>query len=222
MLNPYRFKTMRHRHADRGHRTGQHEAPAGSRRRRNHVRLRSAPLRSKLRGTWLFMLLLIGLTAFQDFMQPPSGFCEEIVNSSQNLATDSPLINEARETASLVTSILKVLGALILVLGLMLLLVQVMRRLGMGNRQLPHGPLIKVLDSRMIAPKKHVAVIDVAGEFIAVGITDQQVNLLTTLAGNDLLSEAAEKIGGEGSLAQYAPSFSAMLNKAKHGLKRKN
>ena len=171
---------------------------------------------------WTFSIFFICILIFQSFVIPVCGLCEEVTTNTPNLVSDSPLINEARETASLITSIVKVVGALILVLGLMLLSVQLMRKFGMGNRQLSHGPLIKVLDTRMIAPKKHVAVLDVAGEFIAVGITDQQVNLLTKLMDNTQLSEAANKVGGGSGLAQYTPSFSALLNKAVHGLKKQN
>ncbi len=172
-------------------------------------------------NAWVVTVLLVCLLALACSFFPAVGFCEEIATNGQNLVPDSPLISEARETASLVTSILKIVGSLILVLGLLMILMQFMRRLGMGNRQLPHGPLIRVLDTRMIAPKKHVAVLDIAGEFIAVGITDQQVNLLTSLQGNAEVSEAASKVNTENGLAQYANSFSDLLNKAIHGKRKK-
>jgi len=87
----------------------------------------------------------------------------------------------AAETGSLTAALAKVLGALAVVIGLMVLLVYWIRKLGLGQMQGRAGALIHVLDTRMIAPKKYVAVLQVPGERIVVGVTDQQISFLTSL-----------------------------------------
>ena len=226
MFSPFRFCRLRHARLNSELCFSAERSRAGLRRRNHSQHLATRP-GYIFKGVLVVAVLLTCFLALECSMFPASGFSEEITTNTQATATenvvpDSPLINKAHEAASLATSILKTIGALLLVLGLLLILMQFLRKLGMGNRQLPHGPLIRVLDTRMVAPKKHVAVLDIAGEFIAVGITDQQVSLLTSLKDNTEVSEAASKVSKENGLAQYANSFSDLLNKARHGIKKKN
>lgn len=118
----------------------------------------------------------------------------------------------AGETASLATAILKIIGSLGLVLGLMLLAVLAIRKLGLGRTNIRGNSLIKVMDTRMIAPKKYVAVLEIADEFVVVGITDQNINLLTKLniEQEQLKAFGTKEKGGSRPL----PSFSAFLEKA--------
>ena len=53
------------------------------------------------------------------------------------------------------------------------------------------GSLVNVLDTRMIAPKKYVAVLKIANEFVVVGITDQHINLL--IVERDAVADGAEQ-----------------------------
>ena len=120
-----------------------------------------------------------------------------------------------QETLSLTTAIFKTIGSLIIVVGLMLLLLSWIRKMGLvrgGSR--PEG-LIAVLDSQMLAPKKQVSVLEVAGTYLVVGLTEQKITLLATLDANDRLTEAA--------LSRKTPSaldasFASLLNKASQGI----
>ncbi|RJX31169.1 MAG: hypothetical protein C4531_08215 [Desulfurivibrio sp.] len=85
------------------------------------------------------------------------------------------------QTTSLAVTIMKVMGALLLTVGLMLLLAVWLRKIGLSRPGLRQGRLISVIDTRMIAPKKYVAVVQVANETLALGITDQQITMLTRL-----------------------------------------
>jgi len=126
-------------------------------------------------------------------------------------ALGNGLINGAQETVSLVGSLFKVFGALVVVIGLMLLLINWARKLGFGKGIGNQGGLIRVLDNRMLAPKKYVSVLEVAGEFMVVGVTEQNINLLATLPQNQELLTSANK---ESQGAAQISSFAAMLTKA--------
>jgi len=120
-----------------------------------------------------------------------------------------------QETLSLTTAIFKTLGSLIVVVGLMLLLLFWVRKIGLvrgGSRQ---EPLITVLDSQMLAPKKQVSVLEVAGSYLVIGLTEQQITLLATLAPSDRLAAAAHS---RETLPPLPASFAAMLNKAAQGI----
>lgn len=121
----------------------------------------------------------------------------------------------SQETLSLTTTIFKTLGSLILVVGLMLLLLFWIRKMGLvrvGSRQ---EGLIAVLDSQMLAPKKQVSVLEVAGTYLVVGLTEQKITLLATLAPNDRLTEAAHARKTPSALDA---SFASLLNKASQGI----
>jgi len=121
----------------------------------------------------------------------------------------------SQETLSLTTTIFKTLGSLILVVGLMLLLLFWIRKMGLvrvGSRQ---EDLITVLDSQMLAPKKQVSVLEVAGAYLVVGLTEQKITLLATLDANDRLTEAAHSRKTPSALDA---SFASLLNKASQGI----
>lgn len=122
----------------------------------------------------------------------------------------------ADSTESLLGAIAKMLGALAVVVGLMLALFYWVKKLGLGRIAGTHQTLIRVLDSRMIAPKKYVAVLQVPGERIVVGITDQQINFLTSLGTTEELEPTAAE-AKEGSAA----GFSSLLQTAASRLGRK-
>lgn len=119
--------------------------------------------------------------------------------------------NSSQETISLATALFKTVGALVVVVGLMLLTLHLIRKAGLARTGHRRGGLIRVLDTQMLGPKKYVAVLEVAGQFMAVGITDQQISLLTPLAENDRLSKAAHSTTSGDHLPA---SFAAVLNRA--------
>jgi flagellar protein FliO/FliZ len=120
-----------------------------------------------------------------------------------------------QETLSLTTAIFKTLGSLIIVVGLMLLLLFWIRKMGLAKGGSSQEGLITVLDSQMLAPKKQVSVLEVAGTYLVVGLTEQQITLLATLSPNDRLTNAAHS---RKTLAPLPASFASMLNKAAQGI----
>lgn len=136
--------------------------------------------------------------------------------STPDMQAAARTLASGQETISLLSAIFKAAGALILVVGLMLLFVYLMKKAGLARGRFKPHSLIKVMDIHALAPKKHVAVLDVAGEFIVIGITDQQISMLTTLEKNSALSEpAAPESKSDLSLPPFAKVFSGALHKLK-------
>lgn len=107
------------------------------------------------------------------------------------LALPAPLAGAAEaqlaggETMPLALAIVKVVVSLAIVIALLVAVVGLLRRSGFGQATVKAGRLIKVLETRMIAPKKYVAVVEIGGETLALGITDQQITPLASLAPID-------------------------------------
>jgi flagellar biosynthetic protein FliO len=120
--------------------------------------------------------------------------------------------NKLGETASLVSAIAKVLGALAVVVALMFLLLFTLKKLGLGNGMAKSGSNIKIIETRMIAPKKYIAIAQIAGKQVALGITDHNISLLTDL-DDQLISPVNEKSAG-------SDSFAGVLQKAASYLKK--
>ncbi len=121
------------------------------------------------------------------------------------------------DTGSLVMAIVKVFSALAVVVGLMLVLLNWVRKLGLGKVSGKPGSMIRVLDTKMIAPKKYVAVLQVPGERIVVGVTDQQINLLTTLGESGDVDEesAPQQSTGPATFSNMLRSAESLLSNKK-------
>ena len=118
-----------------------------------------------------------------------------------------------KEADSLLMMSLKVIGSLGLVIGLMLLVIFWFRKLGLAHGSGKSGSLIKVLDTRMVAHKKYVSVLNIAGDFVVIGISEQQINMLTTLENSGELLDYA-RANEKGGSASPTLSFSSLLKKA--------
>jgi len=123
-------------------------------------------------------------------------------------------IDNLAATGSLLFLSFKVIGGLALVTGLMVLLVIWLKKLGVSQNTLKQGSLIRILDTRMIGPKKYVSVLQIADQNIVVGVTDQQITMLTELDDNPALQ--IER-GEENNTSE---TFSSLLAKAS-GFSRK-
>ena len=115
----------------------------------------------------------------------------------------------------LAAAIFKTVGALILVIGLMLLLLAWVKKVGLAGSRPRQGRLIKLLDQQALAPKKQVAVLEVAGAYLVVGISDQQLSLLARLDDNETLRAATRT---DGTATGTPAAFAEILRKAAQGL----
>ncbi|MDA8165312.1 MAG: flagellar biosynthetic protein FliO, partial [Desulfobacteraceae bacterium] len=127
----------------------------------------------------LLLAAVVGLAVAMPLLGPAAALAQETPAGHLRVAGSG---RDLQQTASLFVTMLKAFGALALVLGLIALLAVWLRKMGWGKDAPGRGgSLIRVLDTRMLAPKKYVAVLRIADEYLAVGITDQQINLLTKL-----------------------------------------
>lgn len=161
------------------------------------------------------MVLLLSLVL--SVCQPPVLFAadsEDIQKTSTIPQKDTTnLVLQSGETVTLFFAILKVIGSLGLVLGIMILLAFFFKKFGVSGGNLKQGSLIKIMDTRMIAPKKYVSVLQIAHEYIVVGITDQSINLLSKLDNTEEIESFILPPSATTS-TKLGNSFSALLQKA--------
>ena len=114
-------------------------------------------------------------------------------------------------------TMLKTAGALAAVIGLMLVALWLLRRFG-GARfgAGSAGSLIRVLDTRMLGPRRYVSVLRVGGRTLAVGVTEQNITLLAELAADDLDGKAADEPAPAG-FAEALARITGGKNERNHG-----
>lgn len=116
-------------------------------------------------------------------------------------------------TTSLAITLLKVFGALIVVVGLMVVVSFWLRKMGLSRTGSRQGTLINVLDTKMIASKKYISVVRIGEETVALGVTDQQITLLTNLDNKTIpLPDSPSNNVGQ-------TSFASLLGKIVRGEK---
>ena len=122
-------------------------------------------------------------------------------------------------SASLESSGFKMAMTLSMVLGLIFLLFFGFKKYVLKNTMFGGGgKLVQVLSTNFLAPKKNITLVEVAGEVLVLGISDQNISLLTSIRepdriediknlhgekndGNDLRQGLSRNISGKVSLA---------------------
>jgi flagellar protein FliO/FliZ len=86
------------------------------------------------------------------------------------------------EPISFFPALLKMISALALVLGIMIGLAFLVRRFfqqtGMAT---PDGSSITILAVKYLGPKSSIMIVDILGEVVVIGVSNQQMSYLTTL-----------------------------------------
>lgn len=160
------------------------------------------------------VLYTIGASLLFQLFCPVMLFAAELFSGGTTEDTPAAIpaaLTGNQETLSLAAITFKTLGSLIFVVGLMLLLLFWIKKMGLVKSGFRQEGLITVLDSRMLAPKKQVSILEVAGAYLVVGLTEQQITLLATLEANDLLTAATHS---RKTSPPLAASFTSLLNKA--------
>lgn len=80
--------------------------------------------------------------------------------------------------------LLKALAVLIIMLGALYLLLRFLKQ-----RMLPHKGMIEMLHYQAFGPKKGIAVIKILDDYMAVGIAEQGISLLSKLDGESVEEE---------------------------------
>lgn len=165
----------------------------------------------------LFLLLLVLVTSYLiadcNAQADEGGQATVAAPSAPAAEPAAGIAGAGSQTTDLVVAIFKVLGALALVVGLMVLLAFFFRKMGMANSGFRKGSLITVVDTRMIAPKKYVAVLKIGPEYVVVGITDQNISLLNKLEDSDELKSLVKDTLDRPAMP-LASSFASLLQKA--------
>lgn len=156
--------------------------------------------------TLIWTLLFCGLnhTPASATVAPPAADSQP---AAETTTGSPPQIVDTQHNPSIAVAAVKAIGALAVIIGLLALLAAALKKFGLSAHS-PHGNrLISVLDTKMIAPKKYVAVIDIAGQTMAIGVSEQQITLLTKLEPGERLQKLAEK-------PAPSSSFSSLLSRA--------
>jgi len=132
-----------------------------------------------------------------------------VTEQGENLA-----ISES-EAGSMTSSLIKLLGALIIVVvgiyGFLLMLRKMMGRKFSGNRK---KNLLEVIETTYIAQKKSVSLVRFADRAVLVGISDNNISVLA-----EIDSEETSKIVASTQLEQKETTgFSSVLNDARSRL----
>jgi len=88
--------------------------------------------------------------------------------------------------------LVKVFGALLVTLGAVYLMLRFLKQ-----KMMPQKGIIEMLHYQSFGPKKGIAVIKILNEYMAIGVADQNISLLSKLDGPDveaiLKTESAEE-----------------------------
>jgi flagellar biosynthetic protein FliO len=115
------------------------------------------------------------------------------------------------ETASLISAIFKVVGSLAVVVALMVVFIYLLKKTGI-NRGLRENSLIQVLETKMVAPKKYIAIVEIAGKAVSLGVTENNITLLTEVEPSRL-SGLNSPLGASSSTS-LPQQFAGFLAKA--------
>lgn len=99
----------------------------------------------------------------------------------------------------------KAFGVLALLIGLMLFVAALLKRMGLGQGGFGgSGELIKIIETRSVGPKKYIAVAEVAGEYLLLGIGEGQINLIARLKNGELIRRSQTAAPGAGAGGGFA------------------
>jgi flagellar protein FliO/FliZ len=96
----------------------------------------------------------------------------------------------------LISTSLRMFVALALILGGLLVVLYYTKRKFKNKETGSNGKLIRVLGNTYIGMKKHISLVEVPGAILVLGITNDNISLLTKVE-DDAIAEKLRKQGGE-------------------------
>jgi flagellar biosynthetic protein FliO len=104
----------------------------------------------------------------------------------------------------LITTSIKMAGALALLIGGLLLAMYVLRRFGkIKGQPLGGGGLIRIIATRALAPKQYIAVVKVGDSVLTLGVTEQAIACLDKTDADAFREQSPETAGpAAGSFAR--------------------
>lgn len=76
------------------------------------------------------------------------------------------------------------------ILVLLFCLVRLFKRWDWGSGSPGPDGGIRVLSSKLIAPQKHISLVEIGGEILALGVTSQQITFLTKIENQEILRKS--------------------------------
>ncbi|MBT4375724.1 MAG: FliO/MopB family protein [Nitrospina sp.] len=107
------------------------------------------------------------------------------------------------EPVSLLSSGLRMVTTLSLVLGLIFLLFFGFKKYVLKNTAFGGGKLVQVLSTNFLAPKKNIALVEVAGEILVLGVSEQNISLLTSIREPDRIEEIKNAHGDNSHITDW-------------------
>ena len=89
----------------------------------------------------------------------------------------------------------KMILALGIGLTLLFLLIRFTKRWDLARRSSPRKWGIRVLTSKPIAPQKYISLVEIGGEVLALGVSEQQVTFLTKIENQEMVKESLDNPG---------------------------
>lgn len=93
-------------------------------------------------------------------------------------------------TVDFVSSLVKMISALAVVLGIMIAVMYFFKKFIKGSgTSIDDGKFIKIISTRYIGPKCSIMLMDVLNSIIVVGIANNQITMLTTISDSKSLEK---------------------------------
>jgi len=127
------------------------------------------------------------ITATNQVQKTPSDLKTRITK-----ADDPSYFNLGQQGKSLdeTPSILKLFGMLAIVLSFMLGLFYIFKKYVLKNTPFGNGErLVKVLGTGFIAPRKHIALVEVAGQVLALGVSKDNISFLAEINNPEIIEK---------------------------------
>ncbi|MBW1928486.1 MAG: flagellar biosynthetic protein FliO [Deltaproteobacteria bacterium] len=96
-------------------------------------------------------------------------------------AAEGPPGPSSSPTTDMTMATIKMLASLILIIGLILCVFYFLKRFRGIGRMAVSGPQIRLVGSLSLAPKRSVAVVEVEGQWLVLGVGTENITLLSTL-----------------------------------------
>ena len=129
------------------------------------------------------------------------------------MGSDAPLVsNLSFSEPDFYLAALKTFSVLAIILALILVGFYLIRRFGLIRSAGAVGTRwVTLINTTPIAPKKMIGVVDVAGEILVVGLTEQQISLLTKVTDEQVIAHLRKNQGGRSSEIPFYQQFKSLL-----------
>jgi len=109
----------------------------------------------------------------------------------------------------MIWAILKMMLALGVLLTILFLGIRLVKKMDKGRNGLQTRGGITFLTSKLIAPQKYVALVEIGGEILALGISAQNITFLTKIENTEIIKKALSEAGPGPEPLAWLKNFSA-------------